>query len=245
MKIWLIKPSFQKVAASSGDVRIALAVCRRALELARLEARLANGADLKVTYETTITGRTVTPLQKRIMSSPSVRTSLRKRCALAESSVESEENLAIPMVRHISQAIQEVQSGGSVVTSRGACVSASGGMPLHHKLVLAACLLLRRLRGIKETSMGQVFDVYVYVCAQRGNLSPLQMDEFVSVCELLESHGLIHLVVGTGAGAISMPARQKRLSLLLDDKGVERSLNDDLLFSSILSIRTLPCCRKV
>lgn len=113
-------------------------------------------------------------------------------------------------------------------------------MPLHHKLVLAACLLLRRLRGLREASMGQVFDVYTYICAQRGHLSPLQMGEFVSVCELLESHGFVHIVIGTGAAALSMPARKRRLSLLLDDKGVERSLNDDLLISSILSIQTLP-----
>ncbi|EUB63737.1 Cell division control protein [Echinococcus granulosus] len=230
----------KKVAASSGDVRIALAICRRALELARLETIAADGADLKVTEGTSVTARTLTPLQQRIMSSPSVRMSLKKKCPLAKGFVAIEEKPVVPLIRHISQAIREVQSDGIVVTSEDARISASGEMPLHHKLVLAACLLLRRLRGLREASVGQVFDVYTYICAQRGSLSPLQMNEFVSVCELLESHGLVHLSVGTHAAAIPTPARKKRLSLLLDAKGVERSLNDDLLISSILSIQTLP-----
>ncbi|KAL5111651.1 hypothetical protein TcWFU_002855 [Taenia crassiceps] len=226
----------KKVAASSGDVRKALAICGRALELARLETGPADGADSKTTQGMSITACTLTPLQRRIMSSPSVRMSLRKKCSLAKKSLEVEEKPVVPMIRHISQAIQEVQSG-----SRDARISASDGMPLHHKLVLSACLLLRRLRGLREALVGQVFDVYTYICAQRGYLSPLQMGEFVSVCELLESHGLVHIVVGTGTAALSMPARKKRISLL-DDKGVEQSLNDDLLISSILSMRTLPLC---
>eukprot|EP00108_Taenia_solium_P006460 TsM_000840600 transcript=TsM_000840600 gene=TsM_000840600 len=230
----------KKVAASSGDVRKALAICQRALELAKLETRSAGSANLKATQGMSTTARTLTPLQQRIMSSPSVRMSLRKKCPLANRSLEIEEKPVVPMIRHISRAIQEVQSGGIVVNSEGVRISTSDGMPLHHKLVLAACLLLRRLRGLREASMSQVFDVYAYICAQRGYLSPLQMGEFVSVCELLESHGLVHIVVGTGAAALSSSVRKKRLSLLLDDKGVERSLNDDLLISSILSIQTLP-----
>lgn len=115
-------------------------------------------------------------------------------------------------------------------------------MPLHHKLVLSASLLLHRLRGLREALLTQVFEVYTYICSTCGQLSPLEMSEFVSVCELLDSRGLVRLSDSESlpSTSLSTPALTKRVSLLLDDKGVERSLDDNLLLSSILSIRTLP-----
>ena len=115
-------------------------------------------------------------------------------------------------------------------------------MPLHHKLVLSALLLLRRLRGLRESPISYVFNVYTHICSIRGHLSPLEMSEFVCVCELLDSHGLVRLNTqeARSSASLSTPARSKRLALLLDDKGVERSLDDNLLMSSILSIQTLP-----
>lgn len=114
-------------------------------------------------------------------------------------------------------------------------------MPLHHKLVLASLLLLRRLRNLREARIGQVYDVYAFVCSQRGQLAPLEMSEFVSVCELLESRGLVRLSApGAKSTAFLTSARIKRIALLLDERGVERSLDDNLLLSSILAIQSLP-----
>lgn len=102
------EPFIEKVAASSGDVRKALAICRRALELARLETEPAVGADLKANQGMPATACALTPLQQRIMSSPSVRMSLRKKCPLAKTPLKIEEKPVAPMIRHISQAILEV-----------------------------------------------------------------------------------------------------------------------------------------
>lgn len=127
----------------------------------------------------------------------------------------------------------------------GETAAGGDGLPLHHKLVLAASLLLRRLRGIREATVGQLHDVYSHICSTRGQLAGLEMGDFVSVCELLDSHGLLRLSVGGSRGVgrasiFSTPARAKRVSLRLDDKGVERSLDDNLLLSSILAIKSLP-----
>lgn len=120
----------------------------------------------------------------------------------------------------------------------------SQGIPLHHKLVMASCLLLRRLRGIREAGVGTVFDLYTHICALR-QLSGLDMTEFVSVCELLDSHGLLRLTTGVAGGkakssTFNTPVRMKRIALLLDDKGVEKSLDDNLLLSSVLAIKSIP-----
>ncbi|VDD76767.1 unnamed protein product [Mesocestoides corti] len=240
----------KKVAACSGDVRTALAVCQRALELARLEARSKGGDDIKASEKTPTLTTGLTPLQQRIMSSPSVRNSL-KKSNLAPAFVEEPvERFVMPTIRHISQAIREARNGGCIQATSSANHSGVGGggthcsgdMPLHHKLVLASLLLLRRLRGLREASVGQVFDVYSHVCSQRGQLAPLDMSEFLSVCELLDSHGLLRLStsVGQRSSTFSTPTQTKRVALLLDDKSVERNLNDNLLMSSILSIGSLP-----
>ncbi|BHF61306.1 AAA ATPase [Sparganum proliferum] len=227
----------KKVAACSGDVRTALAVCHRAIELARLEARAKQqvaGGDEDV--------ENTPPLQRRLLSSPALRA--------------APETFVVPTLRHVSQALQEAQSGGELSTRRLSLLhsttttddpqsapqpsSARNNMPLHHKLVLATALLLRRLRGIREVAVGQLYDLYTHVCSLR-KLVALEMSEFASVCDLLDSHGLLRVITpGSRAAASCTPARMKRVSLLLDDKGVERSLDDNLLLTSVLSIRSIP-----
>ncbi|VDL27079.1 unnamed protein product [Hymenolepis diminuta] len=242
----------RKVAASSGDVRTALAVCQRALELARLESCSKQpGVCTAVLEASPIVLRNLTPLQQRIMSSPSVRMSLRKKSFqvpssklsnVSEEDKQNVEEFVVPTIKHISQAIREAQSGGEAALRNTSSASgASSAMPLHHKLVLASLLLLRRQKYLREATLGQVFDVYSYVCSQRGHLAPLEMSEFVSVCDLLEVRGLVRLTApGAKSAPLSTPARTKRMALLLDDRGVERNLDDNLLLSSILAIQSLP-----
>ncbi|KAM7539844.1 hypothetical protein Aperf_G00000033232 [Anoplocephala perfoliata] len=236
----------RKVAASSGDVRTALAICQRALELARLEACSKPDTALRGSQ---LSPRNLTPLQQRIMCSPSVRMSLKKKrlqpsnlANLPNGEKEGMNEFIVPTIKHISQAILESQPGGeAALTCPNSPSLSSSGMPLHHKLVLASLLLLRRLRNMREAKIGQVFEVYTYVCSQRGQLAPLEMSEFVSVCGLLEARGLVRLSTpGVRSATLLTPARVKCMALLLDDRGVERSLDDNLLLSSILAIQSLP-----
>ena len=124
-------------------------------------------------------------------------------------------------------------SGGA---AGGSCGRGGGELPLHHKLVLASLLLLRRLKNQRESTLPQLHQAYSYVCSRRDTgLAPLAMGDFVSVCDLLETHGLLH--VSTASSGL---AKTRKVALLLDDRGVERSLDDDLLFSSILAIDAIP-----
>ncbi|VDN17238.1 unnamed protein product [Dibothriocephalus latus] len=80
----------KKVAACSGDVRTALAVCHRAIELARLEARAklrAAGDDEDV--------ENTPPRQRRLLSSPALKA--------------TDEAFVVPTLRHVNQAFQEAQ----------------------------------------------------------------------------------------------------------------------------------------
>lgn len=99
------------MAASSGDVRTALAICQRALELARLEACSKPDTSSEVNQ---IVPRNLTPLQQRIISSPSVRMSLKKKCLhpsklanLPDDEKKEMGEFIVPTIKHISQAIHE------------------------------------------------------------------------------------------------------------------------------------------
>ena len=96
------------MASSSGDMRTALAICRRALELARIESESVDNFGSKSTDGISTIAHTLTPLQKRIMSSPSVRMSLRSKSRDGSSKVAEKKPIVLT-IRHINQAIQETR----------------------------------------------------------------------------------------------------------------------------------------
>ncbi|VEL08010.1 unnamed protein product [Protopolystoma xenopodis] len=138
-------------------------------------------------------------------------------------------------------------------------IGSADSLPLHHKLALATALLLRRryrqqtmssktagrtsllarqLTVSGAATIGRLHEAYIVVCQDR-QLTPLDTSEFNSVCSLLEARGLIRIQSNGGGGSsygISSPARMNYVSLRLDDKGIERALDDNLLLSAILKI---------
>ncbi|KAL3313625.1 AAA ATPase [Cichlidogyrus casuarinus] len=174
----------RKVSASSGDVRKALAICRRAVELALLEVR--------------------------------------------EDKENPDRSAIAPSIKHVNLAIKEAEVSPDQVVS-------GPGLPLQHKIVLACCVLLRQKRGTREFPMGVLHETYNRVCEAR-KVAACEMSEFASICELLDSHGLLRVTVpGPKANALATPSRMKKVALSLDDKGLEKALNDQSLLTSILS----------
>lgn len=113
-------------------MRTALAICRRAIELARLEVRAnqqtrTGSSEIGPSTEPSASPTEaphLTPLQCRLLASPAVRNSLKRRNLPNSKSQErmvSKENekenindndgeqFVVPGVRHISQAIREAQ----------------------------------------------------------------------------------------------------------------------------------------
>lgn len=97
------------------------------MELARLESCSKQPSACTAVLEASpIVSRNLTPLQQRIMSSPSVRMSLKKKSFQVPSSTltnvserdkQNVEEFVVPTIKHISQAIREAQvSYNSILT---------------------------------------------------------------------------------------------------------------------------------
>ncbi|CAH8841224.1 unnamed protein product [Trichobilharzia szidati] len=198
----------RKIAASTGDARTALDVCRRAIDLAHQEARLK---DMPNKF---------TPLNPAV---DSPRT---------------------PSIQHISRALKESQVDSprpaTPFNSNGTTTTTTNGseLPLHHKLLLASCLLLRQQKSLRELSFNMLYETYTSICKKK-KITNLDESELSAVCDLLDSRGFIQL---TGPrysikATLGTPARLRRIRLRLDDRGVQQALMDDLLLSSIMDMK--------
>ncbi|XP_014677677.1 PREDICTED: cell division control protein 6 homolog isoform X2 [Priapulus caudatus] len=151
----------RKVAAVAGDMRKALDVCRRAVEIVESETRrqhligLASGAQ-----------RNTSP--KKQQSAAAVKTV----------------NLT-----HISSVMAEADSarlaGGRATTDK-----AGDGLPLQQKLLICTLLLTLKKGKAKEIPLGKLFETYAKVCRER-QVTSIDQSELSSLCTLLESQGIV------------------------------------------------------
>ncbi|KAH8862037.1 Cell division control protein 6 like [Schistosoma japonicum] len=196
----------RKIAASTGDARTALDICRRAIDLAHQEARMKNMSDTFTPFNISIDSH-ITPSIQHISK------------ALKESQVDS------PLSIKSSNSVNTITTNNSDV-------------PLHHKLLLASCILLKNQKSLRELPFSLLYDTYVLLCKKK-QITGLSESELSAVCDLLDSRGFIQL---TGPrysvkATIGTPARLRRIRLRLDDCGVQQALMDDLLLSSVMDIK--------
>lgn len=182
----------RKVAAVHGDLRKALDICRRAIEMVETEERCQR---LRHT-------------DANSAPSPSPSSSPRKpkqiRVTLA----------------HIASVISEVYS--SAISSH----ATQQTFPLQQKLSICSLLLLVKGRANKEVTLGRLYDAYSRVCRHRG-LKCEGESEFVGVCGMLESRGLVGLKK-------AKEARLIKVALKLEEGDLEHALQDKVLISSVL-----------
>eukprot|EP00095_Tigriopus_kingsejongensis_P002694 maker-scaffold1646_size32207-snap-gene-0.7 protein:Tk02694 transcript:maker-scaffold1646_size32207-snap-gene-0.7-mRNA-1 annotation:"hypothetical protein BRAFLDRAFT_123390" len=172
-----------KISAVSGDVRKALDVCRRAIE--------------------------VTEIQKR----------KRARQKTLEASPSPAPGIDIPCILRI---FNEVYS--SRVTA--AIQNQNSDLPLQHKILMAALLLLTR--RAQAVSLGRLQETYARICAKRS-VPSLDSSELVSICHMLEMRGFA-AVKRTKKGSV----REAQISLRIDENEVEQALQDQALLTAII-----------
>ncbi|ESP01899.1 hypothetical protein LOTGIDRAFT_138836, partial [Lottia gigantea] len=175
----------RKVSAVAGDMRKALDVCRRSVEL--VEAEIRGQQILKA-----------------------------KGCDSGGNGITKKIG-----VMQISRVISEVYGTG-VKTSN----QKEETVPLQQKLVTCSLLLMLKTGKAKEVPMGKLHETYRKLCAKR-QIAPIDQSEFYSLCELLESRGLMGLKK-------AKEARLAKVSLKLDEKELEHALQDKILISTIL-----------
>ncbi|KAG7164448.1 Cell division control protein 6-like [Homarus americanus] len=185
-----------KVASVAGDVRKALDVCRRAVELCEVKARRQ---------------AVLTPTRGSPRKSPSKRPET-PRMKMVE----------IPQVLSIFNEVY-----GSRVIS--AVTDAPESFPLQQKVLICCLLLILKHAKSKDVTLGMFHEVYTRVCRKR-QMPGMDQSEFLSVCTLLESRGMLQV-------KRAKELRSSKINLRLNAEEAEQTLGDRTLLASTLDDR--------
>ncbi|CAK8675089.1 unnamed protein product [Clavelina lepadiformis] len=100
--------------------------------------------------------------------------------------------------------------------------------PLQQKLVVCSLFLLCKTSKTKEASLGKLHESYSTICKRR-HVPSVGQSEFVSLCGLVESRGIISVKK-------AKQMRQTKIKLNMQEKDVEFALQGKALLSSILQM---------
>lgn len=99
-------------------------------------------------------------------------------------------------------------------------------IPLQQKIVICSLLLIIQKAKNKNATIGSLHEVYKNVCKNR-NLTPVDQTEFVGLCSLIESRGII-IVTG------KKEPRLHKVALQWDYEEIIATLKDKQLLATIL-----------
>ncbi|GAB1296791.1 Cell division control protein [Apodemus speciosus] len=203
----------RKVSAVSGDIRKALDVCRRAIEIVESEVR--SQTILKPLSEYFLL---VVKQSKQIVLGQGQTAGLRSRKSPCESLVPKRVGLA-----HISQVISEVD-GNRVTLSQE---NTQDSLPLQQKILVCSLLLLTRRLKIKEVTLGKLYEAYSSVC-RKQQVAAVDQSECLSLSGLLESRGIVGLKK-------NKESRLTKVSLKIEEQEIEHVLRGKAFLGSILA----------
>merc|ERR1712106_1134102 len=154
-----------KISAVAGDVRKALDVCRRAVELCENKAR--QQSRLKPAFTEANAG--------------SPRKSPRKH-------IDPPADIKPVEVAQVMAIFNQVY-GNKVVA---AVTQAPASFPLPQKILVCSLLLMLKHGKSKDITLGKFLEVYSKVCKKR-NVPTMDQTDFLNICVLLEARGLLQV----------------------------------------------------
>jgi len=159
----------RKVSAASGDLRMALDMCRRAIELVESE-------ELK---------KRETPLQEMNLQTPIQSPAKRRRlAATAELSTLSAASAPKVLPSHIMTVTKTLGSSQSFQ-------SRLKSLSIHHKAILCTLVILKS--SMAKPTLGDVADKYSRLCRRDRLLDPLPRGEIFDACRQLDGMDMIAL----------------------------------------------------
>jgi cell division control protein 6 len=168
----------RKVSAASGDLRMALDICRRAVELVESEELKKQEKMLQEVN-----------LQSPTPSSPAKR---RRLAATAKISTLSASSAPKVLPSHIMAATTKTLGSSQSFQSRLKALS------IHHKAILCTLVVLKS--STSRPTLGDVADKYVRLCRRDRLLDPVPRGEFLDACKQLDGMDVIAIEKGKGHG---------------------------------------------
>ncbi|OXU28213.1 hypothetical protein TSAR_011724 [Trichomalopsis sarcophagae] len=181
-----------KVAAVSGDIRRALDIGRRVVEIAESQKMM----------------QVLQPTNENDANPDSAST--------AESANEKPVDF-----KEVRSVLNNVYGGSENADSE------ENSFPMQQKILLCSLMLILNKSKNKDINLGKLHQVYRKVCMKR-NLQVLDMSEFVSLCSLIETRGILRLMM-------KKEARLSKVSLQWDQEVLTAALQDKALTSEIIS----------
>jgi cell division control protein 6 len=156
----------RKVSAASGDLRTALDMCRKAVELVEAEELANREKEAKK------------PLQETTLQTPSPSPTKRRRMA-ATAQVNELSVDAVPKasISHIITVTKNLSSSHTFQQRLKA-------IPVPHKAILTALEVLKTTNS--TPTLGDLCNKYVKLCRRDGAVDPLPKGEFIDACKQLE-----------------------------------------------------------
>ncbi|XP_066256939.1 cell division control protein 6 homolog [Euwallacea similis] len=111
-------------------------------------------------------------------------------------------------------------------TSQNLTEDSEDTIPLQQKIIVCSLLLMLKKVKNKDITVGKLHEIYSRVCSKR-NLSAVDQAEFVGLCSLIETRGIIRL-------SGKKEPRQYKVVLEWNENEVSEALKDKQLMSSIL-----------
>nr|CAI5853047.1 unnamed protein product [Callosobruchus analis] len=181
-----------KVASISGDVRRALDIGRRVVELADQSS-------------------------KEILKSVE--------------NVETEKELKQVELNDVLTVVNSVYGGSQKLQED----TTDEHFPLQQKIIVCSLLLMLNKAKNKDVTLGRLHEVYRRVCSKR-NLVAVDQAEFVGLCSLIETRGMIKVVGKTDQ-------RMSKIGLQWNEDEVAETLRDKQLMAQIL--QDVECLGKI
>lgn len=210
-----VKFCSKKISSSSGDVRLALDLYKRAAELSGLE-RLE---DLRLeTADQSPERQQPSDQPKPVFNTPRMLARHMSRQLPASS----------PSIKHVNRAISEVERGANPFRNIVNAQSGKSTLPLHQKLALCTGLVLSRHKQKAKgpIKLGQLHEKYLELCHSQ-DVDPVDMGNFVDCVVHLEARGLARI-------GPHKESRQRVFTMNLDEAGIEKALDDAALMSAIM-----------
>ncbi|XP_046736632.1 cell division control protein 6 homolog isoform X2 [Diprion similis] len=183
-----------KVAAISGDIRKALDISRRVIEIAEAQ-------------------RVAQVLQPCNDNGSNTVGSPRK-----QQEIPQEKSVGL---KEVVTVLNSVYGGAQNVNNEESI------FPLQQKLLLCSLMLILNKGKNKDVTIGMLHEVYKKVCKKR-NIHMVDMSEFVSLCSLVETRGVLRIVG-------KKEPRLSKVHLQWDQDELGGALQDKTMMSEILN----------
>jgi cell division control protein 6 len=191
----------RKIASCSGDIRKALDVCRRAIDLVESKHKSDN-CELSVS-----------PL--KLKNDDGFNSGSPKKIASESNCVD---------IQQIMSVLNQVYGQRSDKTEENGKQS----LPFHQQVILCALLVCNKQKKLKSVKLGECHQIFVNICEKRGiSYNGKNEGEFMNMCQLLDDYGFVTIKNATQSvrnAKLSLRVDESEIEHSLSDKAFLKSI---------------------